>query len=349
MNNIIQYKFLILAFLFISLISIESNAQQNNCAFKLEEAESLYEAGIFDSIPSMLRPCIDNGFENEELSRAYKLLILIYLFEDYQEMAELTMNKFLKKFPEYELKANDPVEFAYLHKSYKTIPIYSIGLIGGVNYSFVRVIEPYSLDNTGESSGEYSAAGVGYQVGLQIKRYINEKIELNVDGIYTVNKFNYTAKQLDSKIVYDESQTLLSFPITGTYGFKFKNLDPYLRLGFSIDYRTKATASIERSFEGGAVIREDLTGPELDIIDDRSKINFSAVIGGGIKYKTKRGYFMLDLRYNLGFLNNVNKDNRYANDEKIWYYNYVDDDFTLNNLYISLGYVYSFYKTVQSK
>ena len=58
---------------------------------------------------------------------------------------------------------------------------------------------------------------------------------------------------------------------------------------------------------------------------------------------------MLDLRYNFGLTNNVNGENRYKDDEEWSLYQYVDDDFSINNFYMSLGYVYSFYKTKGAK
>jgi len=329
-------------------LGLYSKAQQSNCALKLEEAENLYEMGILDSIPAMLRSCINDGFENEELSRAYKLLIRTYLFEDYQEMAELTMLKFLKKFPEYEIKATDPVEFVYLYKSYQTIPIFSIGFIGGVNYSFLRIKEPFSLGNTEDYKGGYSTSGVTYQFGLQIKRYITENIDINLDVIYTNKIYNNTLDQIDSKIIYDETQSMLAFPLSGTYDFKLGKFSPYARLGVNVDYMLSASASIERLIESDAGV-DDVTGSSIDILDNRKPYDISALIGGGLKYNTKKGYIMFDLRYHLGLTNNIEEDNRYSIEELWSDYNYVDDDFSINNLYISLGYVFSFYQTKQNK
>lgn len=345
MNQFLRYTLILILF----FVSASSFAQESECAFKLQEAEDSYEMGVLDSIPSMLRDCVNNdGFDNEELARAYKLLIKTYLFEDFQEMAELTMLKFLKKFPEYEIKPTDPVEFTYLYKSYQTVPAYSIGFIGGVNYSFVRIIEPYSLDGTKDYEGGYSSSGVTYQFGLQIKRYINKNIDINLDVIYTSKIFNNTVNQIDSKIIYDETQSMLSFPLSGIYDFKLGNFSPYVRLGANLDYMLSASASLKRTIES-AVGVDDVTGSAIDIIDNRKPYNISALIGGGVKYNIKKGYVMLDLRYHMGFTNNVNGENRHAIQELWSNYNYVDDDFSLNNLFISVGYVFSFYQTKNTK
>jgi hypothetical protein len=336
MNHFLRYTSVLILFLW----SFSLSAQESNCAFKLQEAEAMYETGILDSIPAMLRACINNGgFDKEELASAYKLLIKTYLFEDYEEMAELTMLKFLKKFPEYEIKPTDPVEFTYLYKSYQTVPLYSIGVILGGNYSYVRIIEPYSYGDTEEYTGEYSS-GFNFQFGLQLKRYINDNIEVNLDGIYTMKQFYYEITQNNVKTVYDEYQTVLSFPLTGTYDFKLGVWSPYLRVGANFDYLLKASAYFER---------DDQKESDVDISGERKEYNISAVLGGGVKWNIKKGYLMLDVRYHLGFMNIVNTDTRLTQDYKWDKYGYIDDDFALNNLFVSFGFVYPFYRTRQNK
>ena len=330
------------------LISLETMPQENSCAFKLEEAESLYETGMLDSIPSMLRSCINNdGFDDEELARAYKLLILTYLFEDYIEMAELNMLKFLKEFPEYELKATDPVEFTYLYQSFETIPTFSVGFIGGGNYSMVRIIEPYPTDGSSSSyQGDYSA-GLYFQAGLKLNKYITEEIDIELDILYTRKTFDYTNEQLDYITRYTEDLQMLSFPLSGTYDFKLGNLYPYARVGVNLDYIFSAKADLFNDYDNDALDKKD---SDVDLMEggDRNEYHISALLGGGLKFYFKKGYLMLDLRYSYNFTNAVNGENRY-NNFKLGKYNYVDDDFAVNNFMFSVGYVIPFYKTKQSK
>ncbi|MCK5170975.1 MAG: outer membrane beta-barrel protein, partial [Bacteroidales bacterium] len=179
------------------------------------------------------------------------------------------------------------------------------------------------------------------------KRYINEKIEINLDAIFINKQYDYTISQSDYIIIrYTETQSILSFPLSGTYDFKYKMFYPYLRIGASLDYMIGASISPLRAFED-FIDKDDITGSDLDILkDSRNQLNFSALIGAGVKYKIKNGYVMLDLRYHYGFTNNVS--NRFSNEETFGY-QYVDDDFSINNFYMSLGYVYSFYKTKGAK
>ena len=341
-----KIKIFIIA-LVLGLIAYNANAQQTDCSIKLEEAESLYETGMLDSIPGMLRSCINGGFDNEELSRAYKLLILTYLFEDYQEMAELTMLKFLKKFPEYEIKATDPVEFTYLYKSYETVPIYSIGVIVGGNYSNVRIIQPFSKFDINNYNGDYSASGVSFAGGVQIKRYINENIEVNLDLIYSTKKFEMLQTEGDLSIMYEENQSMVSFPLSATYDLHYGNLSPFARLGVNVDYLMSATATLEKTSSENELGK--VKPSDIDILNDRNSYNISALVGAGLKYHVKKGYVMFDVRYHLGLTNNVNVDSDRWNNEEKDPYDYIDDNFAVNNFFISLGYVFPFYKTKNNK
>ena len=351
MKSICTYycKFLIISLLVGFLVLFFApvrNLAQENCAFKLEEAQNQYDLGVLDSIPAMLQPCILNGFSGDELSRAYKLLIITYLFEDNQDMAKNTMYKFLKKFPEYEIKANDPVEFTYLYKSFKTLPLYSIGVLIGGNYAFPRLIEPYGAENLSDFKGDYASAGLGIQFGLQLKRYISPEIEINLDVIYKTNKFEYTNIMYDySTVIFQENQTGLNLPLTGTYEFHYLGLNPYLRAGLSFGYLLNSSAKLKRNNDVFTGL-EDISSPDIDLIDNRETYSYSVVLGGGVKYRMKNaGYIMLDFRYYMGLFNSVNPDNRYLNNESTFKYWYVDNDFALNNFTFSIGYVFSFYKT----
>ena len=341
-----KIKFFIATVLF-SLIGFSAHAQQTDCSIKLEEAENLYETGILDTIPSMLRSCVNDGFDKDELARAYKLLVLTYLFEDYQEMAELTMLKFLNSFPEYEIKATDPVEFTYLYKSYQTIPIYSVGVLISGNYSNARIIQPFSKFDINNYNADYSSSGLSFAGGLQIKRYINENIEINLDIIYSTKKFEMIQTEKDLSIIYNENQSMFSFPLSGTYDYRMGDFSPFARFGFNVDYIMSATATIEKTSTENELSK--VKPSDIDIINDRNTYNISLLAGAGLKYHVKKGYVMFDLRYNLGLTNNVNVNSDRWNNEEKDPYDYVDDNFALNYFSISFGYVFPFYKTKNIK
>ena len=110
-------KFCCIIVFVITVLNI-SFSQQQDCVFKLQEAEKLYSQGLIEEIPQLLNPCIESGLSQEDKLQAYKLVILSYLFNDEQVDAEDAMLSFLKRYPEYEISPTDPTEFVYLFESF---------------------------------------------------------------------------------------------------------------------------------------------------------------------------------------------------------------------------------------
>ena len=81
-----------------------------------------------------------------------------------------------------------------------------------------------------------------------------------------------------------------------------------------------------------------LTQGEWNLIgDQRRRINFALLAGIGGKFRFKRTYVLLDIRYHR-LLQNISSDsNRFNNDELLNTFNYVDNDFRLQSLNISAG------------
>ena len=85
------------------LISTPLYSQETGkCAEKLKNAQTSFDKGQVEEVPSMLRDCMKSGFNKEEALTAYKLLIQTYLLEDETGRADSVMYTFLKKYPEYK-------------------------------------------------------------------------------------------------------------------------------------------------------------------------------------------------------------------------------------------------------
>ena len=130
--------------IFLLMSFLPAYSQTDSCSAVLSKAGKLYEEGKIDEIPALLAPCMAEGFTRNQKIEAYKLIILVYLFDDDQVNAENTMVEFLKKYPEYEIMPNDPVEFVYLFNSYRTTSIFSLNLSFGTNLASPRIIEPFT-------------------------------------------------------------------------------------------------------------------------------------------------------------------------------------------------------------
>jgi hypothetical protein len=322
---------------------------QTDCGTKIQEAQKLYDQGMIEEIPQMLAPCMENGFTRVQKIEAYKLIILSYLFDDNQFEAEKTMVEFLKKFPEYEIMPNDPVEFVYLFESYRTTSVFSFGLTAGINLTDPRIIQPWSVfDMSTVKLSNHMRTG--FQVGAGMGRYISKKMLLNLEFLFSENQYSFTdelrvplsgGNDGINSVVYKEKLYKAELPLTLSYEFSARKVHYFLRTGASLATLTGVTGAASRKYLEEA---QPITGEMKDMTAYRTKILYSAIVGTGFRYKVPRGVLTLDLRVNLGLNNIVKPEERYRNQQMITRSYYVDDDFSLTTFSFSAGYYFSFYK-----
>jgi hypothetical protein len=254
------------------------------------------------------------------------------------------MLKLLKLEPEYEInQAVDPSEFIGLFDNYRTLPVYSLGVFGGLNYSNINVTELYGVHNISNAAYEYNSSGMGYQLGARLNRFLVKGLEFCLEFSLAQSNYEYIDSAMSFSFVsFDEKQTRLDLPLSFTYQFEINKIEPYIRLGFSNSYLLNAFGTAMRKYTDDS--HRDITGSDIGLSDFRNKYNAGLIAGIGAKYKVKRGHVFFEARYLYGLLNQTNESNRYTNPELIYKYFYIDDDFTLNNYIFSVGYMYSFYK-----
>jgi hypothetical protein len=325
---------------------------QDNCSKTLQEAKNLYDLGMIDEIPKMLAPCMQEGFTRLERIEAYKLLILAYLFDDDQFDAEKTMLEFLKKYPEYEIMPNDPVEFIHLFETYRTTSEFSVGVIAGLNLTNPRIIEPFSMLNgaTAELSNQTLS---GYQFGLGAGRYVSERMMINIELQLAQHRYSFTDKdtitkqdlnRLNESYTFEEKLNKISLPVTVIYEINDGKLLYFLRAGASVNYVLSASG-LPSGINGKLTIPGEITDMKIY----RNAFYFNAIAGIGMHYKIPKGFLSLDLRYNYGINNLVKSDKRYENTYLYSQFKYLDDDFSLHTFSLSLGYFFSFYNPKKTK
>lgn len=318
-----------------------------DCGETLNQARRFYDLGQIEKVAPTLNKCMDNGFNKTQKSEAYELLVLTYQYDNKPFEAEEKYIELLKHDPEYEInEGNTPHELLRLYNTYHAPPVYSLGFIGGINSTFGQRIQSYNLGNAEEDLSDYSADGLGFQVGLTVKRYISRDFELNLNILYNNFRFERSLDQLGfSSIIYKEDQQALTFPVSIIYDIELGKFSPYLRLGGGVSYMFTSEATLERIYKESSVVDlPNVSGPPIDILGQRNNLNFFSTAGIGLKYKVPRGNIILDLRHNWYFLQQNRPSKRYENNVLVYEYHYIDDDFKLGNMAISVGYTYSLHK-----
>lgn len=323
-----------------------------NCSQILRQARTVYDEGRVQELPSLLESCINNGFTDEERTEAYRLLVLSYLYLDEPLKADDAMLALLRDNPQFQINYEaDPAELISLYQTFRTNPIFSYGFKGGGNITMVEVLNTYGIHQLANTDGKYEIKP-GYQVGLSIEKILKPKLtaslEIYLSGNYNtyVNKFN----GVDSVNRFLESQTIklnqtfLYVPVTVQFSpfydpEKKSNINPYVFGGLGITYLLNSSFSGETNTSS-----ESYEGPTVDLINQRNKMNYNAVIGLGTKVKAGKNTFVGEIRFNYGLLNQVKGSERYKNQALIYDYGYLDNDVKLHSISMTLGYMFPFYK-----
>lgn len=340
-------KRLLLIFV-VSISSITITSAQS-CAEILNGARESFNAGHFYTIPALLKPCLDHGFNRDQKIEAYWLLTRTYLFIDDPISAEESYLKLLRQDYEYDIdEENDPIEIVYLSKKFTTTPIFMLHAKGGVNLSSIDMINNYGVDNTPVSAETYSTS-YGFHIGGGGEVNINSKFSFGVEMNFHTRSYAYNNVLFHSdKQSFKERQSGLDFPFFLKYRWELNKLRPYFYGGIGFSYLLRAQATlklIDRISSGSENLSEvPVTGPELDIKQQRNVYNKFVHAGIGFNYRIGYNYIMVDFRYMAGLSNIVSIQQQYGNKALLYNYAYVDDDKRLNNVAISIGFVKPLYK-----
>lgn len=344
-----QVAYKLVLFVSLGLLFPAFGLSQDDCSTKIQDARRAYDQGLIEEVPQMLQPCMENGFSRVQRIEAYKLMILSYLFDDDQFQAEKTMVEFLKKFPEYEINPNDPIEFVYLFESYRTTSVFSIGLNAGFNFTDPRIIEPYTmLDRTHAKLTNTMKSG--FQVGLGVGTYLSKHILANVELYFSENQYSFKDELIApltgasdgiTSVLYNEKLLKIEIPLTFTYEFTIKKIHYYFRGGASLANLANVTGLASRRYSPEL---PPVAGENTSMMDSRKKMLYSGIAGFGLRYKVPRGVVMLDFRTHIGLNNIVDPSKRTLTSELADKFYHRDDDYSLNSFSISAGYYFSFYK-----
>jgi len=324
----------------------------------LQEAQEMFDAGLIETIPDKLAGCLKTGFTNEELLQAHKLIVLSYLFDDNVEMADESMLKFLTDFPSYEPVATDPREFVALMETYNTDPVLMLGVGVGANFSFPIMREEMGVHNNLLHGGNLAPGGAGFHGSFMVERELIQNLNLLGElGVANILYDTYlddeseiiepSAEITDFSIIeYYETQTQIRLPISVSYNFTETDFKPYVRVGIVPAILLVAKAEANRSYiNTGNTYLDPLEVANVDIMNGRRFINLWAFAGAGFNYKLGPGNFFLDLRYYMNLLNQVKPgSDPFMFPDLTFKIYYANDEFFLNNLTVTAGYMFPLYR-----
>ncbi len=348
-----MFRSLILSLLLFGLLL---GTQAQNCEEKLKQAQQSFDEGRIRKVEPILSKCLENGFTKDQKIRAYKLLAKTYIYLDRQADADTIVLKILGEDPDQKSDPEaDPKEYVVKFSTFKTIPVLSLGASGGFNRSYLNILFYNSTDNIStQSSRDEKQANYTYPLGLQggitAEIYPFERARIGFQGLASIRLYNYADDNLQETFTqsFTESQFWLELPIYFKYFFKSNDfkLRPYGAVGGT------ANILLTSTIISGNLKSESAQEVELASVDVKSiRKNFypSLLLELGARYKLNTANFIFaGIRYNMGFSDMATAKTFYQVPE-LESIQYIDNDFTMQNYSLSVGYIREFYKAKRVK
>jgi hypothetical protein len=333
-------------FVLIMLLPILTNAQEggkSNCSENLRKAQNLYDNGIIQNIPILLEKCL-NSYPKAQKTQAYRLLILSYLFDNKYYEADNYMQQLLKFDPLFILQDDEPIELKNLFNTYRTEPIYSLGVLAGGALNFIDVIKPFSTADLQNSAIKYKALP-SFGVSAYFNSYLTDEIKFSLTINLLQNRYNINFPLLDySETNLTESMMSLGLGMGFTYEFRLVKktiIKPYINLGIEPNILLFSSITGERIYSDGS--KPPFENQGLNTMNIRNHYNLAPYLSGGVKYRLGKAWLLFDLRYARNIFITNNWQTRYNNYDLLFKYFYVDSDFALQHFMFSVGLIQSFY------
>lgn len=351
----------LLPFFIISYLSALVNLAYAQCAEKWDNARLSYEQGHLYGIPSELSDCLEHGFDKQEKIEAYRLLTVTYLYIDDPNEAQNSFLNLLKLDPEYRIKPSDPIELEHLSREYITTPIISWKVKGGINYSFINVLNKNSTGNDLLNTETYTPL-IAYSVAGSIETHFNKVLTFGVDIDFSTNSYQYSNRLFDNTNgdqnakdyqVFKETSYNAGLPVYLKLTYPGVKNYPFIYAGYAPYYNLYTKSNAEYTIVQGE--NRIPLGPEtLNITPIRTQFSNSIFIGAGLMRRVKYKYIFVDVRYRLGLtkLLNVKKQYEFTNDPGSYpainkyslTYSKVDSNFKESDISLSVGFVWPKYK-----
>ena len=353
-----------LALVLFCFVGLEvSYAQSGAQALRL--AQSIYEQGRLHELPFLegLKPEKIATYSKSEQVTAYRLLTLAHIYLEEPEQADVAMLQLLDADHFYEPNSNvEPAEFMGLYKTFRTRPVFNIGVKFGANTTIPLLSSIYYVSSNAEGNGKY-APKVGIQYGLVFekeffnnsKKAILKRLIFAPEILLMGRTFGYTNKALfyddqtgvsaaDQKVTLKQNWLDINpvFQLKVGKG-KSTSFIPYLGFGPGVSYLLKATNSeiTTRASSAGAVI-----GPDVVTTSGFRKLLPSVIASAGFKYRFGDVYVAVEGRVQYTLMNPVNSSKRTIN-QSVFEYNYTTPNYKPLNFIINVGIIFPYFKPIK--
>ncbi len=330
------------------------------CLSCLELSKGYFEKGRLNKVVDRLKGCTDlrDSYHRPTQREVLSLLAETYQFLDLHEEAELTYADLLYLDPFYVSNSPAP-EMIQLRNKFETIPSTAFTVYGGlylqtrpVNVTEFAVDGVNILDETyTRQAGDIYSWVTGFSFDLNLD---NTSVFLTLGYSLSSTYFRYNG-------TYDNALNSEMPGMRGRANVTFQERNRWSHLPLMIKWLLPPKASNIRrrvipyiysgvAFEFIHSNTSALLGPEITFENQlpnslnefglgarRNNFNVAFLTGFGVKYKLRRYFIAVDLRYNQTLRNHVDDQTRFSSSDLQTVFNYADNDFSVRKLGFSVG------------
>jgi hypothetical protein len=339
-------------------LPLSISGQVTDCYKEYEKALVNYNSGMSDATLSTLKPCLENkeslSKESKETrARIYRLAALSSIMIGDAAQAEEYIRQMLINQPDYKSNPNpdDLMEFKQILEKVEVKPSFMIGIMGGMNYPFIKLQKQYSNYDLTDGNYKFNSS-FGYQFEIFAEKAITKNFSIEAAAVILRNNFAYElAGQYPSTsevLLYQYNQEVnwIEIPVLAKYYFNTGSLRPYLEAGISTRFLIN---QVEKSDTYGKYWFTNSSNSDNILTTFSSDLNYIGInLGAGAAWNLSKFSLRFDIRYSHYFNNSVVVSNfdditgyqDISSSEKFYY----TDDINLINLkylQISVGLIYS--------
>jgi tetratricopeptide (TPR) repeat protein len=360
---------------------------QSDCSNNLETAKRLFEDGYPQLIPDLLEGCQKSRLPKEKHIEILQLLAEAYLEMNNGKQAEEYYLKILEINPDYRPDLDKSPELYYLAEELERTPYLMFSFKGGIGLVDVNRERDYFIGSVNTQLGaavsaeEYDSNFESFFHGAVEFNLFKTNFDLSIGVDYSSYSYDYMGglsfsnhpEYVTVNLTFKEKQKWFGAPILIRYNFKggsFLGKDsrpertytPYFYIGVSPQWLLSARIDdpdiTATNFMGSILEGPTTTGFDLNTDqypEMRRSSNLSILTGAGVKRKIGSIYVFAELSLVSMTSNVSNVENKLASDLPVGSpvqrlrdeFLYVEDNFRMNRLNLSLGFTYSFYRLLR--
>jgi hypothetical protein len=318
--------------------------QEEDCLSRLNDAEILFNSGIFEEIPLFLEECLET-FSEENTKKAYKLIILAYYMNDDVESAEIKMDQLLSTYPEYKPPVGAEAEFQFVYESFRVRKVMDLGFMVGPIFTPGSIIEPYSPF---QDQFSYASGFPGITAGALINFPVNSFFSISTEP--SISQYSFQIKYENAingiyAIDQTERNTMFNIPLFARFTFFKNQYQPYLKVGGELGLLLAAEteSKLDRlNPETGEIIKAS-EKVKRDHSEFRDQLNYYIGGGLGLRINFNKFYLFAEADYYHPLTNMLAQGKNRFEQINLWSGAWIDSDFRILNSSFRVGISRSFY------